>query len=66
MIITIDGTTMLIIILCVILGILLVIWILTKISSLWCDHDYKLQNKMSTEAPIYKCTKCGKIKAFKY
>lgn len=53
---------MLVIILSIILGILLIIWVLTKIPSLWCDHDYELQNKMIMDVAIYKCTKCGKVK----
>ena len=57
---------MLVIILSVILGILLIIWVLTKIPSLWCDHDYELQNKMIMDAAIYKCTKCGKVKIIEH
>ena len=57
---------MLIIILCVILFVLLILWILTKIPSLWCDHEYELQNKMIMEAAIYKCTKCGKVKIIEH
>ena len=57
---------MLIIILRVILFVLLILWILTKIPSLWCDHEYELQNKMIMEAAIYKCTKSGKVKIIEH